>query len=318
MDSLEGQTVSAEYEPSDPAHKKRPGITRRRFLQAGCTLMAGGIATAAGGALYSTRLEPSWIEIVEVEVGLPGLPPAMDSLTIAQLSDLHLGRHTSARDVGRAVEMTNALGADLVVVTGDYVYESAAHSALCAQELAALQAPYGTFAVLGNHDVWTDAEQVAANLSAAGIRVLRNEARPLHIQGAALWLVGIGDTGLLAGSFGGFRALWQPAADALARLLGEIPADEARVLLVHNPDFTEMLPEGRVDLALCGHTHGGQVRLPLVGAPIVPSCFGQKYAAGLVAGPRTTVYVNRGIGVIAPPVRFNCRPEITLLRLKSG
>lgn len=318
MDNLEEQTVSAEFGLSDPAQKKGPGITRRRFLQAGCALMAGGIATAASGALYSTRLEPSWIEIVEVNVRLPGLPPALDSLTIAQLSDLHLGPHVSARDIARAVEMTNALEADLIVVTGDYVYESAAYSAPCAQELAALRAPHGTFAVLGNHDIWTGAEQVAANLSASGMDVLRNRALPLTVQGATLWLVGVEDTGLLAASFGDFRALWQPAADALARLLEAIPPDDARILLVHNPDFTEMLPEARVDLALCGHTHGGQVRLPLLGAPIVPSCFGQKYAGGLVAGPQTTVYVNRGIGVIAPPVRFNCRPEITLLRLKSA
>ena len=86
---------------------------------------------------------------------------------------------------------------------------------------------------------------------------------------------------------------------------------------MHNPDFTEMLPEGRIDLILCGHTHGGQVRLPFIGAPVVPSCFGQKYASGLVHGPGTLVYVNRGLGLIAPPVRFLCRPEITLLRLRS-
>jgi len=89
-------------------------------------------------------------------------------------------------------------------------------------------------------------------------------------------------------------------------------------LLVHNPDFTEMLPEGRIDLVLCGHTHGGQVRVPLLGPPVVPSCFGQKYASGLVAGPRTIVYVNRGIGLIPPPIRFNCRPEITMFRLTTG
>ncbi len=314
----EERALSVDFESSGPTRTDSRSITRRRFLRAGCALVAGGMAVTASGALYSTQLEPSWIEIAEVDVRLPGLPPALDSLTIAQLSDLHLGPHVSARDVARAVERTNALGADLIVVTGDYVYGSAAYSAPCAQELAALRAPYGTFAVLGNHDIWTDAEQVAANLSAAGIGILRNQAIPLSSQGAALWLVGVEDTGLLAGTFGDFRALWQPAATALARLLKEIPPDEARVLLVHNPDFTEMLPEDRVDLALCGHTHGGQVRLPLLGAPIVPSCFGQKYAGGLVAGSQTTVYVNRGIGVIAPPVRFNCRPEITLLRLKSG
>jgi len=276
------------------------------------------MASAAGGALYSTRLEPFWIEIREVEVRLPGLPPSLDSLTMAQLSDFHLGPYVGAQDVRRSVEMTNALGADLVVLTGDFVYQSAAYSAACARELAALRARYGAFAVLGNHDIWTDADQVAVNLSNAGIRVLRNEGLPLSIGSAALWLVGVEDTGLLGSAFGDFRAFWQPRADALAQILATIPGDAPRILLVHNPDFSEMLPEGRVDLALCGHTHGGQVRLPLLGPPIVPSCFGQKYAGGLVMGPRTTVYVNRGIGVIAPPVRFNCRPEITLLRLAAG
>jgi predicted MPP superfamily phosphohydrolase len=101
-------------------------------------------------------------------------------------------------------------------------------------------------------------------------------------------------------------------------MLKDVPVDEPRLLLVHNPDFTEMLPEGRIDLALCGHTHGGQVRVPFLGAPVVPSFFGNKYASGLVQGPKTQVYVNRGIGLIAPPVRLNCRPEVTLLRLRSA
>jgi hypothetical protein len=87
---------------------------------------------------------------------------------------------------------------------------------------------------------------------------------------------------------------------------------------VHNPDFTEMLPARQIDLLSCGHTHGGQVRLPFIGAPVVPSCFGQKYASGLVRGPHTWVYVNRGIRLIMPPVRFNCRPEITLLCLRQA
>jgi predicted MPP superfamily phosphohydrolase len=253
-----------------------------------------------------------------VDVRLPDLPDALKSLTIVQLCDFHAGPHISATDVRRSVEMANALGADLIVLTGDFVYGSASYALDCAQELAALRARHGVFAVLGNHDIWTNADEVAASLSRAGIWVLRNEPVLLTPGGADLWLLGIEDTGYAGKSFSDFTAIWEQAALDLARMLETIPAGAPRILLVHNPDFAEMLPEGRIDLVLCGHTHGGQVRVPILGAPIVPSCFGQKYAGGLVAGPRTVVYVNRGIGLIAPPVRFNCRPEITLFRLSPG
>jgi predicted MPP superfamily phosphohydrolase len=165
--------------------------------------------------------------------------------------------------------------------------------------------------------MWTDADQAISNLAEAGIVVLRDEQQALEVGNTRIWVLGIEDTGYTGGVFGDFRAMWQEAGDTLAALQERIPADEPRLLLVHNPDFTEMLPEGRIDLALCGHTHGGQVRLPFVGAPVVPSCFGQEYAHGLVQGPSTLVYVNRGIGLIAPAMRFNCRPEMTLLTLRS-
>jgi predicted MPP superfamily phosphohydrolase len=172
--------------------------------------------------------------------------------------------------------------------------------------------------VLGNHDIWTDPDTVATSLTEAGIVVLRNERRALEVGGTRLWLLGIEDTGytgFLGSPLGDFRAMWQKATAALTSLLKGVPDAEPRLLLVHNPDFTEMLPEGRIDLGLCGHTHGGQVCLPFIGAPVLPSCFGQKYTSGLVRGPGTLVYVNRGIGLISPPVRLNCRPEITILRL---
>ena len=309
-----------------PVEGKRPGpvppggggITRRAFLRAGCALVAGGAASCLGGSLYSTLLEPSWIEVTRVEVRLPGLPGALDWLTVVQLSDFHRGPHVSAEEVRHSVEMANALEADLIVLTGDYVYQKAGYSADCAQELGGLRAGYGVFAVLGNHDVWTGPDEVAGNLSGAGIRVLRNEGVPVEIGGVDLWLAGVEDTGYAGTSFGDFRAIWQATAAELGRTLAGIPAGAPRILLVHNPDFCEMLPEGRVDLIVCGHTHGGQVRLPFIGPPIVPSCFGRKYAGGLVDGQRAPIYVNRGIGLIAPPVRFNCRPEITVLRLSAG
>jgi predicted MPP superfamily phosphohydrolase len=267
-------------------------------------------------------VEPYWLEVTKVQVGVQGLPFALDRLTVAQLGDFHLGQHVSRDQVRRAVEMTNALAPDLIVLTGDFVTGSASYSAACAEELARLEAPYGVYAVLGNHDNWTDADEVSANVEAAGMVVLRDEARAIDIGERRLWLLGIEDTGYTAGFFGGFfgdfRAIWDEKRQRLAEMLEGVPDDEPRLLLVHNPDFTEMLPEGRIDLALCGHTHGGQVRLPLLGAPVVPSFFGDKYAHGLVHGPSGLVYVNRGIGLIPPAVRFNCRPEVTLLRLVSG
>jgi len=270
------------------------------------------------GSAYATQVEPHWIEMTQLDIPLPGLPEELDGFTIVQLSDLHMGPHVAADHVRRGVALTNALEADLVILTGDFVYRSAEYSGACARELASIRANHGVYAVLGNHDIWTDADEVAGNLKRVGLVVLRNERQALMVAGTRLWLLGIDDTGYTGGFFSDFKAMWQEAHDALAILLQGIPAAEPRLLLVHNPDFTEMLPQGRIDLILCGHTHGGQVRLPFIGAPLVPSCFGHKYVGGLVRRPGALVYVNRGLGLISPPVRFLCRPEITLLRLRPA
>jgi len=298
--------------------KSNRDLSRRRFIKLGCGALLGGAATSALGSVYATQVEPRWVEVTQLDISLPGLPEELDGFTITQLSDLHLGPYVSAEDVRRGVQIANELAADLVVLTGDFVYRSADYSVICARELASLESKYGIYAVLGNHDIWTNPRQVTESLIQAGITVLRNDRQALEVGSARLWLLGIKDTGHIGGPWHEFRVEWQQTRDALTALLADIPSDETRLLLVHNPDFAEMLPEGRIDLAICGHTHGGQVRLPLFGAPVLPSCFGQKYASGLVQGPSTLVYVNRGLGLIAPPVRFNCRPEVTLLRLRKS
>lgn len=293
-------------------------ITRRRFLALACGTLLGGATLYGLGPLYAMHIEPHWIEVIRLDIHMPKLPQVLDGLTICQMSDFHLGPYVDIEYIRKAVELANSLGADMNVVTGDFVYSSAQYSRNCACELASLRTRYGTYAVLGNHDIWTNADEVANNLSHEGIVVLRDDRLSLDVENTRLWILGIEDTGHTGGFFGDFRAMWQASADRLAILLDGIPSTEPRLLLVHNPDFTEMLPEGRIDLALCGHTHGGQVRLPFFGSPIVPSCFGQTYSAGLVTGPHTMTYVNRGIGLVPPPLRFNCRPEITMFHLKSG
>lgn len=301
-------------EEQAPGHK----VSRRAFLKLGWGGLLGGAMLCALGPAYATQVEPHWIEVTRLDIALPGMSEALEGFTIVQLSDLHIGPHVAVDHIRRAVALTNALEADLIILTGDFVYGSAEYGSACARELACLRASFGVYAVLGNHDAWTDADEVAGSLKEVGLVVLRNERQALTMAGTRLWLLGIEDTGYTGGFFSDFRVMWQEARDALGILLQGIPTAEPRLLLVHNPDFTEMLPRGRIDLILCGHTHGGQVRLPFVGAPVVPSCFGQKYVSGLVRRPDAPVYVNRGLGLIAPPVRFLCRPEITQLRLRSG
>ena len=322
----------------------RHEISRRQFLKLGFTGLLGGVGALAGGGVYSRVLEPRWLQVTRVDIPIQGLPPSLEGLTIAQMSDLHVGRHAGPEHVRRAADVVNDLAPDLIVLTGDYVLGDVGYGVPCAEALADLRAPLGVHGTIGNHDVWEGADAVAGAMARGGVNMLRDRVQPIERDGARLWLIGLDDAGFTglssvltvnsAVSQPGLMAIgrglavrarqerffesWRGVREALSRLLREIPDGEPRILLVHNPDFCEMLGDARIDLALCGHTHGGQVRLPFIGAPLLPSCFGQKYAAGLVRVGGTQVYVNRGIGLITPAVRFNCRPEVTLLRLRRG
>jgi len=289
-------------------------------MRVGCGGVLAALSAATLGSAYAAMGEPNWLEVTQPTVPLPGLPASLDGLTIAQLSDLHVTPQDGVDLVRRAVEAVNRSRADLIVLTGDYVTHSADYTSLCVAPLRLLQAPLGIYGVLGNHDIWTDADRVAAGLREAGVTVLRDETVSLRVGEGRLWLVGIDDTGHTSGPGDRCDAserLWCDACSRGAEMLDALPAAEPRLLLVHNPDVHETLPAQRVDLALSGHTHGGQVRLPFFGAPLLPSCYGRKYAQGLVQAPHWPVYVNRGLGTISPKVRFNCRPEVTLLTLRS-
>jgi len=295
-------------------------MARRAFLRAGCGGMMAALSAGALAPAYSLMVEPGWLEITRPIARLAGLPAYLDGLTIAQLSDLHVTSQADADLVRRAVDLVMGLRPDLIALTGDYVSRSADYITMCAEALGPLEARLGVYAVLGNHDVWTDSRRVTAGLEAVGFTVLRGAAVPLDV-GGRLWLAGIDDVGRTnrpGARCDAFEGLWQRTLVHGGEMLDALPPDEPRLLLVHNPDVHEVLQARRVDLALSGHTHGGQVRLPLVGAPILPSCYGSKYAQGLVQGPRWPVYVNRGIGTVPPPVRLNCRPEVTLLTLRTA
>ena len=265
----------------------------------------------AGFALEAALIEPHRPTVERVEVVLRRLPRELDGLTIAHLSDFHFDSPASAGVIRTAVEITNGLAPDVVVLTGDYVtlspFQSCSRAAEdskpCALVLADLHAPMGVFGVLGNHDYATEPRLVTRSLEAHGITMLRNFNLRIERSGARLWIAGVDDV-----LGGGAR---------LDQALQGIPHDEATVLLAHEPDYADTVISSAVDLQLSGHSHGGQVRLPLVGAPYLPF-LARKYPWGLRQLGQLKLYTNRGIGTILLPVRFNCPPEVTLLTLRTG
>lgn len=277
------------------------GISRRRFLKATLGSIAAAGLAACGGAGYVTQIEPHWPALERLDVRLPNLLPHLDGFTIVQLSDLHRGLEVSTGDIARAVRLAQQQeGVDLIVLTGDYVSRSAGYASSCAEALAPLVAGH-VLACLGNHDHWTDADTIAAALADVGIAVLRNAAREVA---DGLWVAAVDD-------------VWERHAD-LDRALAHVPAGATVVLLAHEPDYADTVAaDGRVCLQLSGHSHGGQVRLPFRG-PLVLPYLARKYHTGLYAVGAMRLYVNRGVGLIAPAVRLNCRPEVTRVRLRRA
>ena len=264
--------------------------------------MTAGVAmTSATGGLYATWLEPQWIVVESVELRLKRLPPALDGFRLAQLTDLHYDT-TPGEALTAAVDAANQLNADLIVMTGDYLSRSLDHFDVCAREVGRLRARHGVIGTLGNHDWWVDAPVSNKALEAQGVSILINQSVPIERDGARLWIVGV-------------DSVWEGHDDIEWALRG-VPSDEAKVLLVHEPDFADVAEQYPIDLQLSGHTHGGQVRLPFVGALTLPR-HGRKYPMGLRRVGSMYEYTSRGVGVVRPAVRFNCRPEVTQITLRA-
>ena len=264
---------------------------------------AAGTALVATGCAYRALLEPHWLSIERVKIPLRRLSPEFDGFTLAQISDIHRGPYVDDAAVQAAVKAVNQLRPDAVMLTGDFVSRDAALAEPCAQALGALRAPAGVYAILGNHDHWTNGGEVERALTAQSLTVLRNDAVPIERDGARLWIAGVDD-------------VRQRRAD-LNRALRLVPADQAVILLAHEPDYADLAAQHPIDLQLSGHSHGGQVRLPVFGPLILPY-LGRKYPHGLYQIGALQLYTNRGLGVVAPPVRFNCPPEITLFTLRAS
>ena len=253
-------------------------------------------------ATYPVLFERYGLKINEYDIPIPGLPPEFEGYKILHFTDLHYGFLNPRLIVKSIVNMANSAGADVIACTGDYVKKRNTKEELRViwPELMRLKARDGVYITLGNHDHWADHTEVLKLLEESG-RSLRHKAVKIERNGKRIWFAGTGD-------------LWEDKV-GLDEALAGIPGDDCRIVLAHNPDTADINFSGRVDLMLSGHTHGGQVVLPLVGAPILP-VKNKEYSQGLVKGKNCNVFISRGIGASSIPVRFNCAPELALLKLK--
>lgn len=288
-------------------------LTRRMFLRG-----AGGVL-ASGAALgfYSVLIEPNFrLAHAAWTIAHPAWPLSMPPLRIVVLTDIHaVEPWMPASRIARIADAANALNPDVTVLLGDYVAAMPKFRTglvpveAWAAALSGLRAPYGVYAVLGNHDWWDDDKAVRSGFKQVGIPVLENKAVKVEKSGRRFWIAGLGDQ-LAVHVRGGFRGL-----DDLPGTLRPTMGDrDPVILLAHEPDIFVKVPD-RVAVTLSGHTHGGQVALPFIGRPVVPSNYGQRFAYGhIVEGGRNMV-VSSGLGLTGVPVRFGVPPEIAIVTI---
>ena len=273
-----------------------------------CVLLGAALGVLLlGGLVYVRKVEPEDVEVVPVSLVLPRLDAAFEGYRIAQISDIHADGWMTPGRVLSLVNLVNAEAPDLVAITGDFATYSRfrsliRHASTLVAPLRRLQATDGAVAVLGNHDHKTDARIVRRVLAASGVVELRNAVLTLRRGGESLYLCGVDDL--------------KEGTPRLDRALEGLSEEGAAVLLAHEPDFAdESAATGRFDLQLSGHSHGGQVGVPLLRYPFLPK-LSRKYPIGLYRVDDMFLYTNRGLGA-HPRFRFNCRPEITVFTLRS-
>ena len=307
----------------------------RRYFFRTATALAG--ATPFLSAVYGFAAERVNYQVRRVEIPVSDLPPALDGMTIAQISDIHLSGYMSREDVRRAVDLANDQGADLAVVTGDLITGGGDPIAECVDEVRHLHARLGVWGCNGNHEIYAHAEDEAEKLFAqAGMKMLRHENAQLEFRGAKFNLIGVDYQRERAVS--GHRTQMLAAMDPLIR------RDMPNILLSHNPNSFNRAAELGIELSLAGHTHGGQIQVEILDHRLSPARFISEYVAGLYRRPLfspstlhlvsalapvpvsaadgeskvSSLYVNRGIGTVGAPVRLGVPPEISVLVLRRA
>jgi len=279
-------------------------LSRRDFLKISFRTIMTGVVGGLVGFMYSTLVEIEWIDIQHVNLTLPRLPKEFNGYRMVQISDIHFDDWMTPVKISKTVDMVNQLEPDMIAITGDFVSMNHEHNEKAIiEEFGRLTPKDKIIAVLGNHDHWTDADLVRNILKESGIINVSNDIFALWRGSAPLYFCGVDD-------------YWE-RKDRLDYILEILPNRGCAILLAHEPDYVDTSAlTGRFDLQISGHSHGGQVIIPFIGPPMVP-LYAEKYPVGLYRVKEMFLYTNRGIGMIPPRVRFNCRPEITVFTLKS-
>jgi predicted MPP superfamily phosphohydrolase len=262
---------------------------------------------------WAFLIGPNRLVLHEQTIHIDNWPKELSGLRIAVLGDIHVDRWTvDDKKLRTIVQRTNQLQPDLIVILGDYMsgngwVKRRVEPEVFAPVLKNLNAPFGVYSVLGNHDYWHDGSQVRRALEQNGIKVLEDEVLQVNARGTSMWVVGLAD-------------LWthslQTTPQHMAETIASVPPGAPIVAITHNPDIFPNVPQ-RVQLLLAAHTHGGQVRFPLIGSVVQASDFGERYLKGHVFENNHHLFVTTGIGTSIMPVRFGIPPEIVLLTLKS-
>ncbi len=260
------------------------------------------LAFSLAQAARSAFAEPYMLTVEHHAIHLRRLPEAFEGFRIVHLSDIHHSPFTNREQIERAVQAANSLQPDIIALTGDYISHDRQYATPCAELLGRLRARFGVYAVLGNHDHWTDAALITDLFRAEGITVLINEGMRFEHKGSTFWLAGVDDT--------------MVGLEDLSLALAGAREEEMKLLLAHNPIILRRAARAGVDLVLSGHTHGGQVTLrserSASGRPR------RRLLRGLGRQGETQIYVTRGLGTVVLPIRYGCPPEVSLLETRCA
>ena len=276
-------------------------VSRRQFLRGALAVPLVGVSAASA---YATLIEPYNYLVSETDVYIKDLPAHFENYRITQLTDIHHSRILGIEEVRRVVRLAQQTRPDIFVLTGDYSTSYRRYIEPCAEALGGLSAPDGVWAVLGNHDHYTDAELTTRALERHHIAVLDNKNTILRRGSDAIQLSGIDD--------------WTWNAADWAKAFAGLNKDVPTILLSHQPNVLEFEQTRNVSLILSGHTHGGQIKVPWLGPPARFATKDLRFAQGLFRHDGVQLYVSSGTGVIGLPIRFGVRPEIAVLHLKRA